>query len=158
MPARGSWNIDAAIKARWDARSLESQFKQVWPDPTVTHLLALCDSSPRPDEQHPKPYCIYEKGEPIVRGHMSGATRDTELQLQDVPVQFAIYGHTKEQAKDFAQLVAGAFDKAALNLQDDQLVSVKRGPDFDTKQDEETWVWVIQYTIQLLGTYPAAYS
>jgi len=159
MPARGSWDIDQAVKRRWDARSLEEQFRTVWPDPARDDLLALNDTEARAvDGGHPKPYCIYEKGTPVVRGNMSGRTRDTEQQIQDVPIQFTIYGETKEQAKDFAQLVAGAFDKAALELQDDAQVTIIRGPDFSVRQDDETWFWAVQYTVRIIGTYQSELS
>lgn len=104
------------------------------------------------------PYCIYEKGEPRVVGNMSGRTRDTEEQIQDIPIQFTVYGRDKTQAKDFAKLVAGAFDKARLEVQDDHLVTIIRGSDFDVRQDDETWSWTIQYTVRIIGTYNSALS
>jgi hypothetical protein len=159
MAARGSWDVDQAIKRRWDARSLEAQFRAVWEDPTRLDVLALNDGEARAVEGgHPKPYCIYEKGESVVRGNMSGRTRDTEQQVQDIPIQFKIFGDGKEQAVDFAKLVAGAFDKAALELQDDEQVTIIRGPDFGVHEDDETWSWVIQYRVRVIGTYQSELS
>lgn len=158
ITARGSWLIDEAVKKRWDSRSLEAQFRAVWADPARLDCIALDDSEARAAGPHPMPYCIYEKGEPRVVGNMSGRTRDTEEQIQDIPIQFTVYGRDKTQAKDFAKLVAGAFDKARLEVQDDHLVTIIRGSDFDVRQDDETWSWTIQYTVRIIGTYNSALS
>jgi hypothetical protein len=155
--ARGSWSVAEAVKKRWDSKSLEDQFRALWGDKRDDpRWLALNDTEARPET--PTPYCIYEQGESRPRTNMTGKTASTSQQIQDVPIQFTVYGRTKTQAKDFAKLVAGAFDKADLDMQDDALVTIIRGSDFSARADDKTWSWTIQYTVRLIGTYQSALS
>jgi flagellar motor switch/type III secretory pathway protein FliN len=158
MAARGSWTVANAVKKRWAARGLEAQFRALWGSQRdSSEVLALNDTEARPEP--PMPYCVYEQGESVPRTNMTGKTSATEQQIQDVPIQFTVYGRTKVMAKDFLQLVAGAFDKADLELDDgDELVTIIRGRDFSVRQDDKTWSWTVFYTVRLIGTYQSALS
>ena len=158
---RGSWTLAEAIKKRWYAANLDVQFRRHWPLPATDQWLTFNDTEARPagpNAPHPRPYCIFEQGIPIIRGHMTGRDSQTEIQHQDVPVQFTIFAGRKELARDFAAMVAEAFDKQRLGMQDDGHITTFRDPDFPTRMDDRTWAWVLQYRFRIEAVYAGSYS
>jgi hypothetical protein len=156
---RGSWTVGDAVFARWQSDSLDAKFKQQpgWLNVTDGEFLVFNVDEARPcpgPDKHPLPYCIYEQMKGTTTGNSSGASSVQEIQsYQEVPIQFTVYGSTRDQAKEMAKLVAQAFDRGPLNLQDDALIDIVRDPDFYMRQDDEVWAWVLPYRIQLDITY-----
>ncbi len=160
--ARGTWEVSKAVMARWRDKNLDAIFRAQWPDSATTAFLPLNDGQARPAKgdghRHPVPYCIFEQGTPIPISSSQGKDAATIIDYMDVPFQFTIYGKGKAQAVEFATIVAGAFDRAQLNLQTDSQIEIFRDPDFGFHVDDETWTWILQYRLRLEATYAAALS
>jgi hypothetical protein len=158
---RGSWTLDEALVERWRTSSLNQVFRDEWPDPLAIEYEPFNDQEARPVP--PGPYCVYEKTVPVVIGHMTGhdiTTYKRENQLQLVTVQFRIHAKStstesgKKIARRLAKKVATVFDPHnAFTIYDDAIAVKSRGPDFDTREGEDEWVWVIQYDFTLDGEY-----
>ena len=159
---RGSWTLDGAINQRWDDAGLDTTIKLEWPaaDRLIDKYQALNDGFARP--KPPGPYVVYEKSIPVVMAHMSGHTAaQREDQLQQILVAFRIHAKSTaaESAKSIcirlAKEVAEAFDPntAPWEMADDKIVIVKRGPDFHAREDDDEWVWVLQYDVLIDAEY-----
>lgn len=152
---RGSWTVDEAIAKHWENNNLDKTFRDTWPDPTVTRYEPLHDGEARPTP--PGPYCVYEKFDPVILGHMTGARDEqTEMQFQDVTVQFTIHAKSSatESGKKIVRRLAEEVDKAfgpenALPIRDDCHIVTVRGPDFHIREGDEEWAWVLQYTLTI---------
>lgn len=167
MP-RGSWTLHEAIATRWDEAGLDTVFRNEWPvaERLSTKYQPLNEGFAMPVP--PGPYCVVEMSVPVVVGHMSGADAiQRENQFQSVLVQLSIHARgtaataTKpaESGKSIcirlAQQVADAFDpyNCPWEIYDDAMVQVWRGSDFDTREDDDMYVWVLQYTVMLDAEY-----
>lgn len=176
MPnARGSWTLHAGIKQRWFAQNLDGRFREAWPqsqrNPAQARYHTLNDQEARAGD-HPTPYCVYEIADGNVIGHTTGGAqtlaqrlaspannaRDTERQFQEIAVTFKIYGATKAQAIQYSKLVAAAFDKALLTLEDDEHNEMIRGSDFGTPDGDSTYFWTLIYRVRIDCTYAAELS
>ncbi len=157
--ARGSWTVTEAIVARWASESLDADFEAKWTDATIADYQSLQDTGARPDS--PGPYCVFEQGEALPQGFMSGQA-STEIQAIDrVPLQFNIHAKTaadfsedgKTIARDLAKLVVAAFDFAPLVMSDDAFIEIVRITDYPVREGDEEWMWVIRYEIWIDATY-----
>lgn len=164
---RGSWTIDEGVKRRWDEKSLDDRFREWWPtDPTSaddSHYPVLHDEEARPTP--PGPYCVYEKSEGSTQQRHSGKTSITENEILVVPVMFRIHAKSgmfsggtrsgKDVAKELAKHVAVAFDQSAgpLDIAPDRHVKTLRQSDFDVREGDTEWVWVLRYDIEVDAEY-----
>jgi hypothetical protein len=157
---RGSWNLAKAIKAAWVAAGLDDEFRSVWGSEQASIEFVPFNDEEARAGKHPRPYCIFEQGTPVIRGHSTGPQNDpdTEIQYQDVPVQFSIHASTKGQAAEYAEKVAAAFDKVSLSIENDRHLTTFRDPDFPVRLADKTWVWVLQYRFRIEADYNSAYS
>lgn len=162
---RGSWTLDEAVALIWDTAGLDTIFRNEWPvaSKLSTKYQPLNDGFARPVP--PGPYCVFEKMIPFVRNHMTGVGGGRrENQFQQILIQFSI--HAKSTATEsgksicvrLADRVAEAYDPDTVpwEMEDDSLVSVKRGPDFHTREGNDEWVWVLQYDVMIDAEYQQA--
>lgn len=164
-----SVNIDSAIALRWKQRNLNSLFKQFWTNPAETAFHPLNDTEARP--LTPMPYCVYEKGTAVRTGNSTG--RDCEpanlIEYWQQPVSFRLHAatpargsaHFGRTGKDILREiigqgypdgygVLGAFDDMAGRLTmggNDTHSHTETGADFHTREDDDVWVWVLQFDI-----------
>jgi len=151
----GSWNLDKAIIARWDAQSLDTAFKSYWAVADRTKHLSLIDSEQRP--AGPFPYCVYMVERPNVTGNSTGTSdSSTTRKYVKVIVQFDIYAQNsttqngKEIARTLAAAVADKFDpKNDWGIDVDYIMRVDRITDFSDRADDDVWLWTVQYEITL---------
>lgn len=156
---RGSWTVDEGIAARWKSSNLDAVFRAEW-DAGNDGYLPLNDEEARPET--PFPYCVYEKGEPdIVQHHTGAASGADHQQIQRIPVQFTIHAKStasesgKQIAKRMAVEVITAFDPGtdSLTMTPDCHIITYRGPDFDVRTGDEEWAWVILYDLLIDAAY-----
>jgi hypothetical protein len=174
---RGSWTLHKAIKDRWFARNLDGVFREAWPEqyrnPARSAFHTLNETEARAGN-HPTPYCVYEVEEGYTVAQMSGgaqtlaqkladptgsyAEETTERRLEEVPVTFKVYGIDKSQAVQYAKLVAAAFDKALLSLEDDEHNETLKGADFGTREGDSRYFWTLIYRFRIDCAYAAEHS
>lgn len=167
-PIRGSWTVDEAVALQWERNNLDKKFRDEWSDPADTNYEPLHDGEARPT--HPRPYCVYEKSEPVLLGHMTGSNADpevitTENQLQEVTIQFTIHAKNRliilpsgeqqlQSGKRIAKRLAEKVDEAfgpenALPFKVDKHVVTVRGPDWHIREGDEEWAWVLSYILTI---------
>ena len=164
---RGTWTIDEGIGRRWSEKFLDDRFREWWPtDPTSSddsHYPVLHSQEARPTP--PGPYCVYETPTGDIQQRHTGVTGATENVIETVPVMFRIHAKSgsfsggaksgKEVAKILAKEVARAFDFSAgyLDISPDHHVNTLRQPDFNVREDDEEWVWILQYDFIIDAQY-----
>lgn len=155
---RGSWTLHEAIVNRWDAYSLDDEFKAYWPDDTETNYIVLSENEAQ--ENPPGPYCTYEITPQGEASRMSGVTLMSENETQDHRVEFRIHAKqtatqsAKQVAKALAAKVAAAFDDmAALDISPDSHVVTIRELDFGVREGEREYRWVLPYRITIDAQY-----
>lgn len=152
----GSWTIDKAIKSRWVEKNLDSTFRAYWATPTETRFPVFNDGEARAST--PMPYCVYEKGTGIKTGESTAVIGEGNRKIEywTQPIQFRIHATKhqnrtgKEVAKEMAKAVIAAFEDeaGALDLdEDDCHIETVVGPDFHTREDDDVWVWVLQFDV-----------
>lgn len=155
----GSWNIDKAIKARWDERNLTQTFRAYWPDPSETRSPVFNHNEARPGCR--MPYVVYSKIVPIKTGESTAATGegDKAIEYWTQPIQFTIHGAAtssparsgKEVCAILAREIVAAYedDAGALELdEDDCHIQTVVGADFDQRLDDDVWVWTLQFDVK----------
>lgn len=163
-----SANIDLAIARRWRERNLNALFRSYWTNPAEADYHPLNDTEARP--KTPMPYAVYEKGTPIPDGRSTGSTCEPENEVEYwiQPITFRLHcdnkqtgPHAKRTGKDILRDiigqgypdgygVLGAFDDYAGNLNlggNDRHGQTITGADFHTREDDDVWVWVLQFDI-----------
>ena len=159
---RGSWTLDQAIVSRWAAAGLDAQFRDYWTDASYTQYPVLHDGDAIPAGA-PGPYCVVQKLTPVPIGHDSGKTSSTVNQLQRCLVRFHVHAKTttslgltgKAIAKALAMLVAAAYDWSygTLSLSPDTHVMTTRMGDYPMHEEQDEWVWVLEYQITIDCVY-----
>lgn len=160
---RGSWTLDEAIVTRWNDKSLDARFRDYWQDSTATDYQPLNDGEARPTPAGP--YCVFEIDEGVTLQRHTGTTATTKNDLYSIPIRFRIHAKSgtfsggaksgKEVCVILAKLVAAAFDPAAgiLAMHPDHHVYTLRQPDFNVREGDEEWVWVLPYDIVVDAEY-----
>jgi hypothetical protein len=162
---RGLWNLDEAVGLRWDAAQLDAVVRNEWPsaDRLSTKYQPLSEEFAEPIP--PGPYVVYERLPPVVTANMTGATAgDRENQLQQVQMQFRIHAKNTaaETAKSIcirlAKEITDAFDpkNSPWEMNDDKVANILRDPDFGTREGDNEYVWVIQYSVLFDAEYLVA--
>ena len=163
-----SANIDSAIATRWRQKNLNALFRQFWTNPAESAYWPLNDTEARPNT--PMPYCVYEKGTPIRNGNSTGRECEPEnlIEYWQQSITFRLHAATKttgphanRTGKDILREiigqgypdgygVLGAFDDFAGRLTmggNDTHSHTETGGDFHTREDDDVWVWVLQFDI-----------
>jgi hypothetical protein len=155
---RGSWTLDEGIAARWEAQGLDATFRAEWPAGN-TGYAPLNDGEARPET--PQPYCIYEKSQPLIVGHHTGAVGGEAQQLQQIEVQFTVHAKStnnesgKAIAKRMMTAIMTAYDPGTtkLSILPDCHIVVYRGADFHVREGDEEWAWTVLYEFLIDTTY-----
>ena len=163
-----SATIDQAIAPRWRQKNCNALFKQFWTNPAESKFHPLNDTEARP--LTPMPYCVYEKGTPIANGRSTGSQCEPENEVEYwiLPVTFRLHAATPASGPHFGRTgkdilreiigqsypdgygILGAFDDYSGNLNlggNDRHSQTITGADFHTREDDDVWVWVLQFDI-----------
>lgn len=157
MP-RSNANLPIAIRRQWLAADLDDLFTAGWGSGKQDKSLAFNDGEARPVDKHPRPYCVVEYGDPVRVHDSSGKTSDTVLSIFDITVDFQIWGSSRDQCKEFAEHVAGAYEKKRLTIETDGHLQTFRDNDICRRQEDKTWMHLLSFRFRLEGVYPAEYS
>jgi hypothetical protein len=156
----GSWNIDRAVQSRWTEKGLDAKFRAFWRDPSETKWPVLGTGEARPQAQ--MPYCVFEKTVPLKTAESTATPGEGGYAIEywTIPISFRIHAARRStparSAKDIAAAMAKevvlAFedDAGVLDIDDgDCHLETVVGPDFDTREDDDVHVWVVQFEVHV---------
>lgn len=152
----GRWGIASGIIGRWNELSAHSgdspdlRFRAGWKadKKKLAGFQTIYDTQAVPDA--PRPYLIFQQGEPVRRMGMGSKNPGKQNTIYDVPVLFVVYAFDKDTAKDLAEVVMSAFEEHGFwDCSPDKVAGITRTGDNPTKEGERQWSWAIRYTVQI---------
>lgn len=153
----GRWGISRGVFARWNDlaandsdNSPDRAFRALWKasERESGDWVTLWDTEARP--KAPRPYVVFQQGEPTLVGGMSSKLAGKQNALYDVPVQFVVYAFTKEDAQTLAAVVMGAFEEHGFwDCAPDKVANITRIGDNPVREGDRQWSWMIRYTVRV---------
>ncbi len=154
-----SADVYTAINTAWDARDLETTFKDFWSEGT-DDFPALHDGEATPKQ--PFPYCVMEVDPTTTTDRMSGGV-DSLREVRDIPIRFNIQVTTVENddrsEKEIAAFLAEEVMKVfgghstvapeSLSLSSGNHLWTQFVSDFGVKTDENMYQWIINYLVKV---------
>lgn len=160
---RGTHLVDCGVVRRWEQVNLDIAFRSYWAkDDKYSRYEPFNFIEARPDSPHP--YCVYERFEPLEKGHSVGRDFYEEFQYEDVTIQFRVHakpaGNTdaKTVCETLGMLIKRAFDPGTPLLDmspDGHSATISEG-DWVVREGDQEYFYVVQYLLRVEGTYGRA--
>ena len=157
----GLSELHEALQTAWISTGLKTQFEGYWSSGDRVEFESLNDGEAAPGT--PFPYCVFETPTLSVVGRMSGGC-DVKYQTADIPLTFKIYakGTSSYSGKEIALTLAERVLKyfgghpnpantpISLPMDNNGFLITQYSRDFPGgRKEEETYLWVIEYTVKI---------
>ena len=152
----GRWGIASGIVGRWNDLSAHSgdspdlRFRALWKasERENPNWFSLWDSEAAANA--PRPYVVFQQGEASRVAGMGSKVAGKQNTLYDVPVMFAVFAFTKEEAKTLAAVVMAAFEEHGFwDCSPDKVAFIRRDGDNPVRESDRQYAWMIRYTVQI---------